>query len=250
LTASDLRHLLARGLKPVWNSVRDLLPTLLTILVFQLLVLRKPVANAGDLLSGLVLVVIGLTLLVRGLELGLFPLGEQMAHDFARKGSLPWLLAFAFALGFGATFAEPALAAVSRKASEMIVTAADAETLNRLQRRFVLQMRLTVAVSVGAALATGVLRILLRWPVQYLVVGGYVLIQILTPLAPQSLVGVAYDSGGITISTVTAPMTAALGVGLAASIKGRSPLQDGFGTIALAAMLPVLFVLIMGILWS
>ena len=235
---------------PLWDSLRDLLPILSVVAVFQLLVFRRPLENLGALLVGLLLVVVGLTLFVFGLKVGLFPLGEQMAHDFARKGSLPWLVAFAFALGFGTTFAEPALIAVANKAAELVVDQpADAADAAVLRQQYALRFRTTVAVAVGFALVVGVLRILLGWPIHYVIMVGYALVVILTPFAPHTIVAVAYDSGGVTTSTITVPLTAALGVGLASSIKGRSPLVDGFGLIAFASLMPILFVLVMGMLW-
>jgi hypothetical protein len=233
--------------------VRDLLPIILTVAIFQLLVFRQPLENLGQVLLGLVLVILGMTLFVVGLEMGLFPIGEQMAHDFARKGSVPWLVAFAFALGFGTTFAEPALIAVAGEASRLAVPG-DLDGHNELQlessrQRYALVLRTTVALSVGSALILGVIRIILGFPLHLLIIAGYVLVIVLTPFAPPSIVGVAYDSGGVTTSTITVPLTTALGVGLAASLKGRSPLLDGFGLIALASLTPIIFVLLLGIVW-
>lgn len=243
-------HKFLRIVAPLWQSLRDLLPIILVIGCFQLLVFRQPLENIGQLLVGLALVVVGLTLFVLGLELGLFPLGESMAHDFARRGSLFWLLAFAFSLGFGTTFAEPALIAVAGKAAELAVTAADPAEQAAQIASYAFQLRITVAVSVGCALVVGVLRILLGWPTHYLIIAGYMLVLLLTPFAPREIVAVAYDSGGVTTSTITVPLTAALGVGLASSIKGRSPLLDGFGLIAFASLAPILFVLLFGVVRS
>lgn len=239
---------------PLRNSARDLLPIIAVVSIFQLLVFRQPLEGVAQLLIGLVLVIVGLTLFVMGLELGLFPVGESMAHDFARKGSLGWMVAFAFALGFGTTFAEPALIAVAGKAAELATTAsaeeaAAPEEMERLRGRYALTLRITVAVSVGCALVVGVLRIVFGWPIHYLITAGYAAIMLLTPFAPQSIMAVAYDSGGVTTSTITVPLTAALGIGLASSIKGRNPLLDGFGLIAFASLTPILFVLLLGILW-
>jgi hypothetical protein len=250
LIASDLLRLIIRCTKPVGNSVRDLLPIVLTVTVFQIFVFRQPLQNAVELLSGLGLVVAGLTLFVVGLEIGLFPLGEQMAHDFARKGSVPWLIAFAFALGSGTTFAEPALIAVADKAAEIAVSNAEAGRMDALRETYALTLRITVAAAVGVALVTGVLRILMGWPLHYLIMAGYVLVMVLTPFAPRQIIAIAYDSGGVTTSTITVPLTAALGVGLATCIKGRNPLIDGFGLIALASLTPIIFVLILGMIRS
>lgn len=183
------------------GSLRDLLPIIIVIAAFQLLVFRQPLENFAPVAAGLGLVVLGLTLFVFGREMGLFPIGEQLAHAFARKGSVPWLVAFAFALGFGTTVAEPALVAVAAEAGK-VTGGGDAWQTG---------LRLTVALAVGVALVIGVLRILLGWPLQWLISGGYLAVMALTPLAPAEIVGVAYDSGGVTTSTITVPLTAALG---------------------------------------
>jgi hypothetical protein len=233
----------------VGSSLRDLLPIVSVVLFFQLVVFRQPLPQAGKLCLGLGFVVAGLSLFIKGLEMGLFPLGEAMAYDFAKKGSVPWLIAFAFALGFGTTFAEPALIAIADKASTLRVYEGAEEQVQALQRSFAIGLRTTVAISVGLSLAIGVVRIIQGWPLHYLIVVGYVLIMILTPFAPSNIVGIAYDSGGVTTSTITVPLTAALGIGLASSIKGRNPLLDGFGLIAIASLTPILFVLGFGILY-
>ena len=233
----------------VWSSLRDLLPIVLVVLFFQLVVFRQPLPQAGKLCIGLCFVVGGLSLFIKGLEIGLFPLGEAMAYDFARKGSVLWLIVFAFALGFGTTFAEPALIAIADKASTLRVSEGSAEEIRSLQRSFAISLRITVALSVGLSLSIGVIRIIQGWPLYYLIIAGYLLIMVLTPFAPSNIVALAYDSGGVTTSTITVPLTAALGIGLASSIKGRNPLLDGFGLIAIASLTPILFVLGFGILW-
>lgn len=242
------RKLLSVVGQSLWSSLYDLLPIILVIIFFQLLVFRQPLPQAGKLCLGLGFVVIGLSLFIKGLEMGLFPLGEGMAHDFAKKGSVPWLIAFAFALGFGTTFAEPALIAIADKASTLRVYDVEQEQVAARQRSFAIGLRTTVAISVGLALSIGVVRIIQGWPLHYLIIVGYVLIMLLTPFAPKDIVAIAYDSGGVTTSTITVPLTTALGVGLASSIKGRNPLLDGFGLIALASLTPILFVLFFGML--
>ncbi len=235
-------------LKAMGGSLRDLAPIVLVIGFFQLVVLRQPIPNLGEILLGALLVVVGLTLFVRGLELGLFPIGESMAFAFARKGSLPWLLAFAFSLGFGTTVAEPALIAVAAEAAEV---AAEAGLIGRSsgeRAAYALGLRYTVAVSVGIAILVGVLRIVRGWPIQYLIIGGYLGVVVMTAFAPPEIVGIAYDSGGVTTSTITVPLVAALGVGLAQSIKGRNPMIDGFGLIAFASLTPMIFVMGYGML--
>lgn len=239
-----------RLLAAMRDSVRDLTPIILVIAFFQLIVLEQPIPNLFEVLVGTVLVVLGLTLFVRGLEMGLFPLGESMAYSFARKGSLPWLLAFAFALGFGTTVAEPALIAVAAEAAEVAAEGGVIADETETRERYAEGLRLTVAVSVGFALVVGVYRILRGWPIQYLIVGGYVGVVAMTVFAPDEIVGIAYDSGGVTTSTITVPLVTALGVGLASSIKGRNPFTDGFGLIAFASLTPMIFVMAYGIVVS
>lgn len=230
------------------GSLRDLAPIFLTIAIFQLFILRQPIPDLGALLTGLVLVVLGLTLFIQGLEIGLFPLGESLAYDFARKGSLPWMLLFAFALGFGTTVAEPALIAVAAEAAE--VAAAESYIANELASKasYAFELRMTVGIAVGASLVLGVYRILRGWPIQYFILGGYIGVVVLTQFAPREFIGIAYDSGGVTTSTITVPLVTALGVGLASSIRGRNPMTDGFGLIAFASLSPMLFVMGYGIL--
>ena len=192
------------------------------------------------------MVVMGLTFFIRGLKMGLFPIGETMAYGFARKGSVFWLVAFAFALGFGTTVAEPALIAVAAEAAKFAAQGGIIETTDAARSNYAIGLRLTVALSVGIAIVVGVIRILRGWPIHYLIIGGYALIVMLTAVAPQWIIGIAYDSGGVTTSTVTVPLVTALGVGLASSIKGRNPMVDGFGLIAFASLTPIMFVMIYG----
>ncbi len=232
--------------KSLLDSVRDLLPILLVIGFFQLVVLQQPIPQLGRLVAGTLLVVAGLTLFVRGLEMGLFPIGEALAHAFARKGSLFWLLAFAFALGFGTTVAEPALIAVAGKAAEAAAEAGLIARDRAALERYADGLRLAVALSVGVAIVLGVIRILKGWPLHWLIVGGYAGVVIMTAFAPPEIVGIAYDSGGVTTSTITVPLVTALGVGLASSIRGRNPMVDGFGLIAFASLTPMIFVMAYG----
>lgn len=237
---------LFRGVR---GCVRDLAPIVLVIGFFQLAVLQQPIPDLFDLLLGIGFVVLGLTLFVHGLESGLFPLGESMAHAFARQGSLPWLLAFAFALGFGTTVAEPALIAVASEAAQAAAEGGVIGNLDAEKGRYALGLRLTVALAVGIALVVGVIRILKGWPIQYLFLGGYAAVVGMTAVAPPEIIGFAYDSGGVTTGTITVPLVAALGVGLASSIKGRNPFSDGFGLIALASLTPIAFVMLFGMLY-
>jgi hypothetical protein len=238
---------LQKLLAAMLDSARDLAPIFVVIGFFQTVVLRQPIPNFLDLLVGTVLVLLGLTLFVRGLEMGLFPLGENMAHAFARKGSLPWLLVFAFALGFGTTVAEPALIAVAREAATVAAEAGAIEDSPTARKDYAFGLRMSVAISVGFAIVLGVYRILRGWPVQYLIIGGYIGVVIMTTFAPPEIIGIAYDSGGVTTSTITVPLVTALGVGLASSIKGRNPFTDGFGLIAFASLTPMIFVMLYGI---
>jgi len=228
------------------GSVRDLLPIFLVIGFFQLVVLRQPVPDLGSLLLGMLLVVVGLALFVRGLELGLFPIGESMAYAFARKGSLTWLLLFAFALGFGASAAEPALIAVADKAADAAVDGALIAEQGR--RAYAWGLRLIICLAVGIALVVGVLRIIFAWPMHLLISAAYGVVVLLSPFTPHEIMAIAYDSGPVSNSVITVPLVAALGVGLAASIEGRNPLVDGFGLVALSTVMPMIFVMAFGIL--
>ncbi len=230
----------------ILGTIKDLAPIIIVIVFFQTVVLEQPFPDLEKIAGGLVMVMVGLALFVQGLQTGLFPLGEAMAGAFARKGSLAWLLAFAFALGFGTPVAEPALIAVADEAAR---AAADARLVagdEAARAAYADGLRYTVAVAVGVALMLGVFRTLKGWPIHYLIMAGYLLVVIMTAFAPPEIVGVAYDSGGVTTSTVTVPLVAALGVGLASVIRGRNPLVDGFGLIAFASLTPIIFVLAFG----
>ena len=233
--------------KDATNSVRDLTPIILVIGVFQAFVIRQPVDGLLSLAAGGVLVVAGLSFFIFGLRLALFPVGEGLAHALARKGSVFWLVSFAFVLGFGTTVAEPALIAV---ADEAAAVAADAQVIARSPEamdEYAMGLRMTVALAVGAALVLGVVRIIKNLSLPILIISGYVLVVALTAVAPPEIIGIAYDSGGVTTSTVTVPLVTALGVGLASSLWGRNPMLDGFGLIAFASLMPILFVLIYGL---
>ena len=225
------------------DALRDLAPIILVIAFFQIAVLQQPFPNLADVAMGLVCVVAGLALFVQGLELGLFPLGEAIAHAFVNKGSAVALLAFAFCLGFGTTVAEPALIAVGAEAADVAAIAGAIADTDEARARYAAQLRIVVAFSVGTAIVLGVLRILKGWPLHHLIITGYVLVTVMTLFAPDEIIGVAYDSGGVTTSTITVPLVTALGVGLASSIKGRNPMLDGFGLIAFASLAPMIFVL-------
>ncbi len=233
--------------KDALGSLRDLLPIILVISVFQLFVFRAPVTGLGAIAIGTLFVIAGLTFFIFGLRLALFPIGEELAHALAKKGSVFWLIVFAFLLGFGTTIAEPALIAIAAEAAQVAANAGAIAVSDEAKSSYALGLRLTVALAVGAALVLGVLRILANWSLPDLIIGGYCLVMVLTTIAPKDIVGIAYDSGGVTTSTVTVPLVTALGVGLASSLKGRNPMTDGFGLIAFASLTPILFVLTYGI---
>lgn len=243
-----MKALLIEFLRSLRQSAQDLLPIVVVISFFQLVVLRLPVPQLGQIFAGALLVLLGLTLFVQGLKMALFPLGEEMAYSFVKRGNLWFLLVFAFTLGFGTTVAEPALIAIADEAAEIAsnggVIAASQEAMDD----YALGLRLVVALAVGFALLVGVIRILKGWPVQYLIIGGYIAVVVITGFAPPEIIGIAYDSGGVTTSTVTVPLVAALGIGLANSIRGRDPLVDGFGLIAFASLTPMIFVMAYGII--
>ena len=228
------------------NSFRDLAPIIVVIVFFQVFVIQQPIPNVSEILIGTLLVALGLTLFMRGLEMGLFPVGEAMAYALAKKGSIFWLFVFAFALGFGTTIAEPALIAVAAEAAQVAADGGMIGATESAMDDYANGLRLTVAFSVGLAIMVGVLRILKGWPIHYLIIGGYMGIVIMTMFAPKEIIGIAYDSGGVTTSTITVPLVTALGIGLASSIKGRNPMIDGFGLIAFASLSPMIFVMAYG----
>lgn len=229
------------------TSLRDLMPVVLVIGVFQLFVFQGPTGQLTAMLAGGLLVVAGLAFFIFGLRLALFPIGEGLAHALAKKGSVFWLVTFAFVLGFGTTVAEPALIAVVAEAARVAANSGHIASSPEAMDAYAFGLRMTVAFAVGTALIVGVLRILLNWSLPIMIIGGYMLVLLLTSIAPEEIIGIAYDAGGVTTSTVTVPLVTALGIGLASSLKGRNPLTDGFGLIALAALAPILFVLLYGI---
>jgi hypothetical protein len=241
-----MKSLLGQMATSLIDSLRDLTPIFLVIGVFQLLVLKQPLPDLLNLAWGMLLVLLGLSLFVQGLKLGLFPIGESLALSFAAKGSVTWLLLFAFALGFGTTVAEPALIAIAEEAARVAAVGGWIEESEAVRRSYANGLRYTVALSVGFAVALGVMRILRGWPLQNLIILGYLGVILMTAIAPKEIVGIAYDSGGVTTSTITVPLVTALGVGLASCIEGRNPMTDGFGLIALASLMPMIFVMVYG----
>jgi len=229
------------------NTVVDVLPILSIILGFQLLVIRKPIPHIKQVGFGFIYVLIGLALFLLGLEKALFPLGKMMAEqltapEFIHAGEqvltsihwsdYKWVYVFAAAIGFSTTIAEPSLIAVAIKAEEVSGGAINANSL-----------RISVAIGVAVGIALGSYRIVVGHPIHYYIIAGYVVVVIQTFYCPKLIVPLAYDSGGVTTSTVTVPLVAALGLGLASTIPGRSPLIDGFGLIAFASLFPIIAVM-------
>ncbi|MFN4263203.1 MAG: DUF1538 domain-containing protein [Thioalkalivibrionaceae bacterium] len=220
----------------LWHAARNLAPILVVVVFFQALILQQVPEGALAMVAGLVVVVFGIALFLQGLDLGIFPIGRNLANQFARRGSLPLLMTFGFSLGFATVIAEPALIAVAEQAAIVSDGRIDALTL-----------RLIVAFSVGFVVMLGVLRTVLGHPLQGYMIAGYLTVIAVTFFAPEEIVGLAYDSGGVTTNIVTVPLVAALGMGLASSLKGRNVLSDGFGLIALAVMVPMITVQLYGI---
>ncbi len=223
-------------LKLLKESFRDLIPIVVVILFFQLAIIQAVPEGWVSTAIGLAIVGVGLAIFLQGLEIGIFPVGEGLARDFAKHGTMLWVLFFAFLIGFGTTIAEPALAVIADKAASISSGRIDATML-----------RLVVAGSVGFAIFLGVYRIYKGHPIHYYIIAGYLLVVSVTFFAPKEIIGLAYDLGGVTTSTVTVPLVAALGIGLATTIKGRNPVVDGFGLIAFASLTPMIFVQIYGI---
>lgn len=218
------------------DSFRDLIPIIAVIVFFQLFIIQSVPGDWINTALGMVIVGVGLAIFLLGLEIGIFPVGENLAHDFAKSNHLLWLLIFGFLIGFGTTIAEPALIIIADKAESISQGRIDSTVL-----------RIVVALSVGLAILLGVWRIIKGHPIHYYIICGYVLVVGTTFFAPKEIIGLAYDLGGITTSTVTVPLVAALGIGLATSIKGRNPIIDGFGLIALASLTPMILVQVYGV---
>ncbi len=221
----------------LFKSFVDVVPLIVVIFFFQVIVMGKTFENPIQIGGGLVLVIFGLFLFMRGLEVGLFPLGESMAYSFAERGNIWLLLSFAAAIGYTTTIAEPALIAIADKAE--IITDGKLTAFS---------LRNAVAIGVAAGIAIGTLRIILGHPIHYYIITGYMIVMVVTIFAPQEIIGLAYDSGGVTTSTVTVPLVTALGVGLANSIAGRNPMIDGFGLIAFASLTPMITVMGYGLI--
>ena len=218
------------------KALRNLLPIVIVVVVFQLFVFRTMPDAPLELVAGLLIVAVGIALFLYGLDLSIFPVGKNLANQFVRSGALGLLLPFGFAIGFAASVAEPAVIAVAEQAQLV-----SQGRINALVLRFV------IAVSVGLVLILGVLRVLRGWAVYKLLIAGYAAALGLTYIAPPEIIGLAYDSGGVTTNIVSVPLIAAIGLGLANSIRGRSLLADGFGLVALCVMVPMIGVQLYGI---
>jgi magnesium-transporting ATPase (P-type) len=241
-----IRKIINNIFRKLKYSFFDMLPIVIVVSFFQIFILKQPFPNLEKVLIGLVFVVLGLMLFVEGLEVGLFPIGENISYALVQKGSLFWLLLFSFLLGFSTTIAEPALIAVAKEAAKV---AREANLISsKIESDYALGLRLTVAFSVGLAILVGIWRIIKGWPIYYLIIGGYVIVILMTLFAPDEIIGIAYDAGGVTTSTITVPLVTALGVGLATVLEGRSPLTDGFGLIAFASLFPMIFVMAYGMI--
>ena len=225
-------------------TVRDVAPIAIVIIVFQVFVLRRRIPNLPRLMAGFAYVLIGLALFLLGLEQALFPIGRIMAAQLTDPAFLGvadgvahwadyyWVYVFAFAIGFSTTVAEPALIAVAIKANEVSAGAVG-----------VWGLRAAVAIGVAIGIALGCWRIVVGAPLHWFIIAGYVVVIIQTAFAPRLIIALAYDSGGVTTSTVTVPLVAALGLGLAETVPGRSALLDGFGLIAFASLFPIMSVM-------
>ncbi len=231
------------------DTLVDIIPIIAVIFGFQYLVIRRPVPNLGRVLAGLALVLLGLSLFLFGLEKALFPIGSLMAQQLSAETFLPvlaenaqrhwsdyyWIYLFAFMIGASTTIAEPSLIAVSIKAGDI-----SGGVINPLT------LRVAVALGMAFGITLGAWRIVMGWPLHYFVIAAYAVVIFQTFRSPRNIIPLAYDSGGVTTSTITVPIIAALGLGLASSIPGRSPVLDGFGMIALACLFPIITVLAYG----
>ncbi|NYS80165.1 MULTISPECIES: Na,Li,K/H(+) antiporter subunit UmpB [Halomonadaceae] len=229
-----------------WGTLLDILPIATIVFGFQYLVIRKPVKHLPQILVGFIMVWVGLSFFLVGLEQALFPMGELMATQLTHYEFLPslaegaqrhwsdyyWVYIFAFTIGASTTIAEPSLIAVSIKAGEISGGTIDP-----------LMLRIAVALGMAFGITLGAWRIVMGWPLQWFVFAAYLLVIGQTLRSPRSIIPLAFDSGGVTTSTITVPIIAALGLGLATEIPGRSPVMDGFGMIALACLFPIITVM-------
>jgi hypothetical protein len=230
----------------ILETMTDVMPIAATIVGFQVLVIRKPLPHPGKTGVGLIYVILGIAFFLKGLEMTLFPVGELMASQLTSPEfiesqtpgepitwqSYGWVYLFGACIGFSTTLAEPSLIAVALKAEEISGGAIQAFGL-----------RIAVAVGVAIGLSLGILRIVTGSPLYLYIVAEYCILMVQTAFAPKLIIGLAYDSAGVTTSTVTVPLVTALGLGLASTVPGRDPLIDGFGLIAFASLFPIITVL-------
>jgi len=242
-------HVLATLWDTLVSTLSDVLPIAVILFGFQLLVLRRPIPNLTRVLIGFFYVLLGLTFFLEGLELALFPIGKLMAQQLTDPtfiagvdaaadtlalhwSDYQWVYLFALAIGFSTTIAEPSLLAVAIKANEVSAGAIG-----------IWGLRVAVAIGVAAGIALGTWRIVTGYPLHWFIISGYLVVVMQTLFAPRMIIALAYDSGGVTTSTVTVPLVAALGLGLASTVPGRSTLLDGFGLIAFASLFPMMTVM-------
>lgn len=233
-------RLLSKALLPLIQNGRDLAPVILVIAFFQLVIVQEPVPDLTGKIVGLGFVLLGLTLFLAGLSLSLFPLGERLAEEFARRANFWLLLAFAFAIGFGSTVAEPALIAVAEQAATAMVSTDAPDEIARTA----LVLRLATSAAVGLAVVLSCVRILLGWPALAPILAIYGAACLLVLAQPSPMSGIAFDAGAAATSAINIPLIAALGIGLATVLEGRSPLADGFGAVALASAMPMITILL------
>lgn len=240
-----IRYVLHRLL----SATMDILPIIAVIAFFQIFIIKKPFAHLEKTVLGIILVIIGLFVFMEGLENTFFPIGESMANQFAVKGNIWWLIAFGFAIGFATTFAEPTVTIIANKAAQLAANAGNLKNTTTEISRYALDLRLTVALAVGLSIAFGVVKVIKGWPLAWFVMAGYSMIIAAAPLVPREFVGIAFDAGGIATSTISVPFITSMGLGLASSFRGRNPFVDGLGLIALACMMPIIFVMIFSVLF-
>lgn len=240
-----MMEILTNLLYTILDTVWDVLPIAAIIFGFQIFILRKPIPNLKKILTGFLLVLLGLAFFLEGLEAALFPLGKLMASQLTNPEFIApdsqqilawwdyyWVYLFAFSIGFATTIAEPSLLAVAIKANQVSAGAIG-----------IWGLRIAVAIGVAIGIALGVYRIITGTPLYWYIITGYIIVLAQTMFAPRMIIALAYDSGGVTTSTVTVPLVAALGLGLASTVPGRNPLLDGFGLIAFASLFPIMSVL-------
>ena len=229
------------------STAQDVFPILIILLGFQIFILRKPIPNFRRVIIGFAYVLLGLALFLQGLQQALFPIGRLMAEQLTNPAFIHgienftgvikwqdyfWVYMFAIAIGFSTTIAEPSLMAVAMKANQVSGGSIG-----------IWGLRIAVAIGVAAGIGLGTFRIVTGYPLHYFIITGYFIVVIQTFFAPKMIVPLAYDSGGVTTSTVTVPLVAALGLGLAETVPGRNPLMDGFGLIAFASLFPIMSVM-------